>query len=143
MKRHERIRLLKQVFKAVKADKIIAVYLMYFLLAAVLIWILEPGISGFGDSLWYCFATATTVGYGDFAAATVAGRIVTVILSLYSVAVVAIITAVITGFFMDVVKNNARDSAERFMDELERLPQLSHAELQDLSERVKKFRKKL
>jgi voltage-gated potassium channel len=140
--RKRNLRLLHQLFRSTGVNKIMAVYLGYFLLAAGLILVFEPGIQSFGDSLWYCFAAATTIGFGDVTAVTLAGRIVTVILSVYSVAVVAIITAVITGFFMDVVKGNAKESAEHFLDELEHLPSLSEEELKDLSVRVKKFRKK-
>lgn len=136
-------RLLRQVFKATGADKLFNTYFLYFLLSAVLIWIFEPSIRTIGDSFWYCFAVATTVGFGDFAAATLPGRIITVILSVYSLAAVAVFTAVITGFFMDVVKNNAKQTAEQFLDELERLPEMSGDELKDLSKRIRQFRNSL
>jgi len=115
-------------------------YLVFFVVVAAILRYVEPAINTFSDSLWYCFAVATTVGFGDIAAVSHLGRIMTAILSIYSIGVVAIFTAVITSFFMDVAKSHAEDSAKEFMDELERLPELSKEELKELSERVKHFR---
>lgn len=137
------MRLLHQIFKATGASKVFYGYLAYFIAVAVIIWLIEPSITRFGDSLWYCFAVATTVGFGDFTALTTPGRVITVILSVYSVAVLAVFTAVITGYFTEVVKNNAEQSAARFLDELERLPELTPDELRELSKRVSRFRKTL
>ena len=59
----------------------------------------EPGITSYPDALWYCFAVVTTIGFGDFAAVTPVGRILTVILGLYGIVVVAVITSVIVNFY--------------------------------------------
>lgn len=59
----------------------------------------EPGISSYPDALWYCFAVVTTIGFGDFAAVTPVGRILTVILGLYGIVVVAVITSVIVNYY--------------------------------------------
>ena len=134
-------RMLRNAFKTAGADKIISGYLIWFFAAAVPIWIWEPQINTYADSLWFCFASATSIGYGDFAAVTVVGRIITVLLSVYSIAVIAIFTAVITSFFSDLARFRANDSAREFMDELEHLPELSKEELEDLSRRVKEFQK--
>ena len=142
MNRRKKLRLLHQAFKIAGADKILAFYAIVFIIAALILWLAEPSIFGFTDSLWYCFAVATTVGFGDFAAATHIGRIVTVILSLYSIGAVAIFTAVLTSYFLDLAKARAAESAKEFLDDLERLPELSEEELQSLSERVKNFTKR-
>ena len=133
--------MLRNAFKTAGADKIISGYLIWFFAAAVPIWIWEPQINTYTDSLWFCFASATSIGYGDFAAVTVVGRIITVLLSVYSIAVIAIFTAVITSFFSDLARFRANDSAREFMDELEHLPELSKEELEALSKRVREFQK--
>lgn len=142
-KRSRYKKMLWQTMKSTGAYKVLEIYLVYFVVASFVIWKVEPSIPGFFDSLWYCFAVSTTVGFGDFAAQTVIGRVITVILSLYSIGVVAIITAVITQFFINVVKYQADQSAAEFLDDLDHLPELSKEELQDLSERVRSFRKKI
>ena len=91
-------RMFRQAFRIAGADVILEAYLFYFVLAAFLIRFAEPSITNILDSLWYCFSVATTVGFGDIAALTIPGRVITVILSIYSIGVVAIVTAVVTGF---------------------------------------------
>ncbi len=140
MKHKKMMRLLGQSFRIAGADKILYAYLILYVIIAAVLYITEPSIHSFGDSVWYCFAVATTIGFGDIAAVSVPGRVLTIILSLYSVAVVAIITAVITGFFMDIAKVKLDESVKEFMDELEHLPELSPEELKSLSERIKRFR---
>ena len=128
-----------KAFKSVGADKIMLVYVVWFFVAAIPIWLIEPGITGYGDALWFCFASATSIGYGDLVATTVIGRIIAIILTIYSIAVIAIFTAVVVGFFNDMAKVRANESMQKFTDDLEHLTELSKEELQDLSDRVKKF----
>ena len=120
-------RMLRKAFQTAGADKVIGAYLIWFFGSAVPIWLLEPQINSYGDALWFCFASATSIGYGDYAAVTFAGRLITVALSVYSIGVIAVFTA--------------SSSARRFLDELEHLPELSKEELEALSERVKEFNK--
>lgn len=141
-KRKQTLRLLKEAFRTAGADKIISGYIVWFFIAAIPIWIWEPHIDTYQDSLWFCFASATTIGYGDVAAVTLIGRIITVILSIYSVAVIAIFTAVVTSFFTDMARLKASDSAREFSDDLEHLEELSKEELKILSQRIKEYQKK-
>ena len=135
-------RMLKNAFKTAGADKIIGIYILSFFVLAIPIWLIEPDIHSYADSLWFCFASATSIGYGDISAVTLTGRIITVVLSVYSIAVIAIFTAVITSFFTDIAQFRASDSAREFIDELEHLPELSKEELENLSQRVKDFQNK-
>ena len=132
-------KLLRQSFKLTGADKIMYVYAGYFLADAIVLLQIEPNIKTLGDSLWYCFAVATTVGFGDITAVSTGGRVLSAILSVYSIGVVAIFTAVITSLFMDIGKARASDSAKEFLDDLEHLPDMSREELQELSSRARKF----
>lgn len=53
---------------------IVAIYLGSLLLAALLFSLVEA--QGFLESLWWCVVTALTIGYGDIAPQTVAGRVI-------------------------------------------------------------------
>ncbi len=142
MKRRQTRKLLIKAFQNAGADKIIGAYLLCFFLMAIPIWLIEPGIHSYADSLWFCFASATSIGFGDCVAVTLIGRLITVVLSIYSIAVIAITTAVITGYFMDLSKLRANESTGQFLYELEHLPELSKEELENLSQRVKDFQKR-
>ena len=135
-------KILRQVFHIVGADKIIGVYIIFFIVMSIIIWFVEPNITSFSDSIWFCFATATTTGYGDITAISIIGRTLAIILSIYSIAVVAIFTAVITSYFMEQSKIRLKDNVRKFIDDLEHLDELSKEELKELSEKVKRFDKK-
>ena len=135
-------KILRRVFKITGADKIFVSYFIFFIISAIIIWIFEPNINSLIDSIWYCFVSAATIGFGDFTTITIIGRITTIILSIYSVAVVAIFTGVITSYFLENFRGKAKDNIRKFLDDLENLDKLSKEELKDLSSRVKKFNKK-
>lgn len=59
----------------------------------------EPTMAYFPDALWYTFAVVTTIGFGDFTATTLIGRVLTVILGIYGIVVVAVITSIIVNFY--------------------------------------------
>ena len=62
----------------------------------------EDSIKTYGDGLWYCFAIVTTIGFGDFTAVTIAGRLLSVILGIYGIIVVALVTSIIINFYGEI-----------------------------------------
>ena len=70
----------------------------------------EENIPTFFDGLWYSFAVVTTIGFGDFVAVSLVGRILTVILGIYGIVVVAVITSIIVNFYNETAgKNDAKE----------------------------------
>ena len=70
----------------------------------------EPTMSYFPDAMWYCFTVVTTIGFGDFAATTLIGRLVTVILGIYGIIVVAVITSIVVNFYNETSgKSDAKE----------------------------------
>lgn len=134
-------KILWRVLKRTRADKLLYGYLILLFVISFVIWLIEPQIKTFFDSLWYCFSVLTTIGFGDFIAVTFVGRILSVILSVYSILIIAIIPGVITSFYIESIKVRSKESMEKFLYDLERLPELSKEELNDLSEKAKKFNK--
>jgi voltage-gated potassium channel len=130
------IKLLRQSLKITGASKIFGSYTIAFFIIAVLLFLIDPGISTLQDALWYCFAAASTIGFGDVAAASLAGRILTLVLSVFSLIVIAVLTALITNFFMEAARARVNESMQEFLDDLEHLPDLSKEELAALSEKV-------
>ena len=140
--RKENLRILGRIIKTSGAAKFISGYWGFFVLMALLIWLADPAVHTFRDSLWYCFVAGTTIGFGDIAAVSILGRVLTVILAVYTIIIVAIFTAIITSFYMETARLRASESAHRFLDRLERLPELSREELEEISEQARQFAKK-
>ncbi len=70
-------------------------------------------IATFWDAMWYCFTVITTIGFGDFAAVSPIGRLLTVVLGIYGIVVVAILTSVIVNFYNEVT---AKEKAREFIE---------------------------
>lgn len=51
-----RLHVLKSILVRTHADKILLTYLVFVVIAALIIQIVEPGINRFVDALWYCYA---------------------------------------------------------------------------------------
>ena len=134
------LKIIHNILKQTGVTRILFVFLAYIFITGVIVWIWEPGIDNYGDALWYLYAVATTIGFGDVLAITPLVRILSVILSFYSAIVIAIITGVVVRYFQQIVEMKNKETIEAFMQELEHLPDLAPEKLQDLAERVRKFR---
>ncbi|MFE1440723.1 potassium channel family protein [Streptomyces sp. NPDC058739] len=60
----------------------------------------EGNIRTLGDAVWWSFTTMTTVGYGDHAPTTGAGRVLAVGLMLSGIALLGVVTANIAAWFI-------------------------------------------
>ena len=138
-----RIRLLWRILKITHADKLLFGFLVYFILTSIMIYLVEPNIQTVGDSLWYCFAASTTIGFGDIVAVTLLGRVLTVILCIYAVLIIALIPGVVVSYFIEFNKIKSNESVVVFLDQLEHLETLSKEELRELSQKVKQRRYRL
>lgn len=138
----KKTRLLKMIFKQTGAFRLLVGYVIIFAAVSVGIWIVEPHIDTLFYSVWYSFSVATTIGFGDITAVTFLGRAMSIFLSLCSVLIIAVVPGIITSFFIENTKIKANESTAKFIDDLERLPELSKEELTQLSERVKKYHRK-
>lgn len=136
----KKLKILWTILKRTKATQIIFGFIIFVFFAALVIQVSEPNIDRYGDSLWYCYSVISTAGFGDFVAITFVGKLCTVLLTIYSIFVVAIVTGVVVNFYSQMVEMQQKETLAMFMDKLERLPELSTEELQNISEKIKKFR---
>ena len=73
----------------------------------------EPTMTYYPNALWYCFTVVTTIGFGDFYATTLIGRLVTVVLGIYGIVVVAVFTSIIVNFYNETSgKKDAKELRE-------------------------------
>ena len=138
---YEQFLAIHRSYKLVHFDLMMLFYLVVYGIVSFVVWLLDPDIHGLSDALWFTFQTGTTIGYGDLIVNNWFARILTVIFSILSMVMVAIFTGIIAGSFVEMIKSEAKDSAVKFLLDLERLPELSKEELAELSERAKKFLK--
>ena len=61
---------LRKIVRKTYAAEILFGMLLLIIAFSIVLPQCEPGISSFGDALWYCFAIVTTIGFGDFTAVT-------------------------------------------------------------------------
>lgn len=135
----KRYRLLWSIVRRTHTDKLLYAFLVNLFVVALFITMAEPQITYYGDGLWYTFVACTTIGFGDFAAVTLIGRILTVYMAVNEILLVAIIPGVVVSYYLEVIHRRERESLTVFLDKLEHLPELSEEELREISERVKKL----
>lgn len=136
----KQIRLLWMIIKRCNADKVLYAFMISYFASAFVVTLMEPGISSYGEGLWYCFVACTTIGFGDFVAVTMIGRIVTVYIALCQILLVAILPGIMVTYYMEVIHRREQESLTMFMDKLEHLPELSKEELEQIAEKVRKIR---
>lgn len=140
MKRRRRLKILWNILRHTKADKILFSFLLFVLADAALIWGFEPTITTYRDALWYCYAVISTAGFGDLVVTAFVPKILSILLTVYSMLALAIITGVVVNYYTQMMELKNKDTIVAFLDKLEELPDLSREELVDLSERIKRFR---
>jgi voltage-gated potassium channel len=135
----KRLKILKGVLKRTQADKLIVSFVVFLLIDAFLIMLVEPGINNYRDAIWYCYAVFSTAGFGDLVVVTDIGRILSILLTVYSILIVAIVTGVVVAFYNDVVSIKYKASKAEVLDKLENLENLTKEELAELSNRIRKI----
>ena len=140
--RFKKWRLLRGVLRKTHTYKIIVAFFAVFFLIALIIWLNDPAVHTYRQSIYYCFMIASSVGNGDVIVSTTLARILTMFLSVYSLFAIAIVTGVVVSYYNAYTQMQFRDSIENFTEKLEQLPDWSEDELREISDAVKKFRMK-
>lgn len=92
---------------------VLAIAVFYVFLTALIMFNVEPHInpntgaitfSDFFDALYWATVTLTTVGYGDLCPVTDIGRAVSMLSSLFGVAIIALPSGVITASYLDELR---------------------------------------
>jgi len=88
------------------------------------------------DSLWWCVATVTTVGYGDIVPVSNLGRIVAVFYMFFGIAMISLLFFVITNSFYKRRYNKVE--IEKREQQLNQLKNDLMSKLSDLEEKQAK-----
>ncbi len=135
----KKLRILKNILVRTNTHKILLTYVAFVLCSALVILLFEPEITRYCDALWYCYAVISTAGFGDVVVTTALPKIVSLLVTIYSTLVIAIVTGVVVNFYTELTELSRKETLTAFMDKLEHLDEMSNDELKDLSKQVKKF----
>ena len=102
---------------------------LMLLLAGAGFYFLEPTVHSFGEGLWLAFVTGSTVGYGDLVPTTTSSRVFAVIMVLVGFALLSMVTATISAFFIG--------------EDEKRLRQELHQDIRRLHDEVRALRDEL
>ena len=133
--------ILWRTMKAVGAQRIFIVYLVFLLVCCGVFCLAEPEtFSGYGDAVWYCFQTITTIGFGDIVPRTMLVRALSVVVGLSALLVVALLTGVTVSFFNEKMRLRRNESFIEFDHGMEHLTELSSDQLARLEEQYRAFK---
>ena len=101
--------IIANVFKKQKRvlSAVAAMAIAYTVVSALVIYNVEPeSFDTFFDAIYWATVSLTTVGYGDIYPVTTIGRIVTMVSSIFGIAVIALPSGVITaGYMAEIAKD--------------------------------------
>ena len=113
--------------------------MIVYWIIAYLIYHIDPSFDTFGESMWYCFELISTIGFGEVVAITAAGKVLSVCLSFFSIAVIAIITSTIVNYYHLALRRQEDTDMIRIMKKLEHLEELEKEELAALSKQFREW----
>ena len=89
---------------------VVSLAVAYILISALIIYNVEPdSFNTFFDAIYWATVSLTTVGYGDIYPVTAIGRVVTMLSSVFGIAIIALPAGVITAGYMSEISNNDMD----------------------------------
>ncbi len=109
------IHMIKGVFKAQKKPLMTVgmLALVYILISALVIFNVEPdSFDTFFDAVYWATVSLTTMGYGDIYPVTTVGRIVTMVSSVFGIAIIALPSGIITAGFMEELDKSIQSPKE-------------------------------
>lgn len=77
----------------------------------------EPTFRDFFDALYWATVTLTTVGYGDMVPVTDIGRFISMLSSLFGVALIALPSGIITASYLDEIRRQRQESSRKDTEE--------------------------
>ncbi len=112
MRYSKNFEIIGNVLRASK-DSLIAVCALaggYILVSALVIFNVEPdSFNRFFDAIYWATVSLTTVGYGDIYPVSTMGRIITMISSIFGIAIVALPAGIITAGYMNEISKDTEN----------------------------------
>ena len=87
---------------------VLGIALMYIFVAALAVFAYEPEtFDNFFAALYWATTALTTVGYGDIYPHTDVGRLISMVSSIFGIAIIALPSGIMTAGFMEELRRSA------------------------------------
>ena len=115
---------------------VLIIALAYIFVSALAMFAYEPDtFDNFFEALYWATTALTTVGYGDVYPVTEVGRLISMISSLFGIAVIAMPAGVVTAGFMDEIgRAKELERLEKAKKEGKNLDEVIEEELEEQNE---------
>ena len=100
--------IIMNVFKRQKnaLSYVMVLAIAYIIISALVVFNVEPdSFNNFFDAVYWATVSLTTMGYGDIYPVTTIGRLVTMISSLFGIAIIALPAGIITAGYMSEISD--------------------------------------
>ena len=92
---------------------VITLAVAYIIISALIIFNVEPdSFHTFFDAIYWATVSLTTMGYGDIYPVTSIGRIVTMVSSIFGIAIIALPSGIITAGYMNEINGTYTSKSE-------------------------------
>ena len=92
---------------------VLALAAAYILISALVIFNVEPQtFDTFFDAIYWASVSLTTMGYGDLYPVSGVGRVVTIVSSLFGIAIVALPAGILTAGYMDIIQKEEESNGK-------------------------------
>jgi voltage-gated potassium channel len=124
---------LRRIFARRGLSYVLLLTMLLVVVGGGLLSLLEPEAvdGGFGSGIWWAIVTTTTVGYGDIAPTTPAGRAVAVVLMLMGIGLISTLAASVAAHFVGQDESVDIQELNRRLERIETLLQERERSRQD------------
>ncbi len=97
-------------------------------------------LNTYGDCVWWCVVSLTTIGYGDIYPVTTLGRIITSIMAFFGIGLIAIPGGILGSGFIEEYDNNnllnngTKEDLEKFISDQNDLIEQAKKKIKELDE---------
>ena len=92
----------------------------YVLVSALVVVSIEPQtFPTYFDAVYWATVSLTTVGYGDIYAVSTAGKVITMISSMFGIAIIALPGGIITAGYMEEIREQKDGKDEEALEKEE------------------------
>lgn len=118
---------------------VLVIAVFYIFLSALVMFVQEPETTfdNFFHALYWATTALTTVGYGDVYPVTDMGRLISMISSLFGIAVIALPAGIVTAGFVDAIDNDVKERSRLQAEKL--AAQKLQESKKGISEKTKKY----